>query len=209
MMDTNKNISNTSKYDRILAKAMEEARKEIEGEEYQPEIKQEINQQETNQETNSTSNSTSNSNPSPSNKIPCQFCGKEIGYQGLNQHEKYCSKNPINIAKWEMDAEKEKEQKKLIEKELTGIGMQLEQQFKKEVDQITAETADISGTTTESMVIAVEGDISIIDPRPAIPLSCCSRDIGYVKENKPFYMKVMGRKVGDKVYVEEVELMRL
>ena len=123
-------------------------------------------------------------NPFPSSKkLSCKYCGKELSPNGLFQHEKHCQENPINIAKREMDAKKEE-----VKIDVTAV----------------KPPNKFFGT---GPIEAINEEIS--DSRPTIPLSLCSRDIGYVKEGKPFYMKVMGRKVGDKVYVEEVELMRL
>ena len=123
-------------------------------------------------------------NPFPSSKkLSCKYCGKELSPNGLFQHEKHCPENPINIAKREMDAKKE--------------------EVKIDV-MVVKQPNEFFGT---GPIEAINEEIS--DPRPTIPLSLCARDIGYVKEGKPFYMKVMGRKIGDRVYVEEVELMRL
>ena len=174
-----------SKYDRFLAEARKDARKEIEGIERQ-EIKSDpkLASKEVKPAPKSIPKSAPMKNPFPSSKkLSCKYCGKEISPNGLFQHEKHCPENPINIAKREMDAKKE--------------------EVKIDV-MVVKQPNEFFGT---GPIEAINEEIS--DPRPTIPLSLCARDIGYVKENKPFYMKVMGRKIGNKVYVEEVELMRL
>ena len=119
----------------------------------------------------------------------CKYCGKEIKLNGLFMHEKHCPDNPINIAKRELGQRQKREQ---VIKEQRQSSLKDIEEMENKID---------------SKKTYLDGSIN--NPRIAIPLSHCSRDIGYVKENKPFFMKVMGRKVGDKVYVEEVSLMRL
>ena len=134
-----------------------------------------------------------------SGKSACKYCGKEISLKGLYQHEKYCPENPINIAKREMDAKKELKQRLKREQ----VIKEQRQSSLKDIEEM--ENKIDEEDNKEDLISMSEKE----DTRPVIPLSLCARDISYVKENKPFYMKVMGRKVGGKVYVEEVELMRL
>ena len=98
-----------SKYDRFLAEARKDARKEIEGIERQ-EIKSDpkLASKEVKPAPKSIPKSAPMKNPFPSSKkLSCKYCGKELSPNGLFQHEKHCQENPINIAKREMDAKKE------------------------------------------------------------------------------------------------------
>jgi len=205
-----------SKYDRILAEAKEEARKEIEQKENKQEVRQDI-KQEIKPAPNSAPKPTPMKNPFPTNKLFCKYCGKELSPQGLFQHEKHCPENPINIAKREMDAEKEMEQKELAQQDWERQAEALVNEIKKGCSEAGKEVfpkllkklQELKEKELGREIDKEVDDSNTNAPRPTIPLSYCSRDINYVKENKPFYMKVMGRKIGDKVYVEEVELMRL
>jgi len=172
-----------SKYNSVFAKALEEAKQEIEKKDNKQEIKQGVKSAPKSIPKSAPKHAPMKNPFSSSKKVSCKYCGKELSPNGLFQHEKHCPENPINIAKREMDAKKE--------------------EVKIDV-MVVKQPNEFFGT---GPIEAINEEIS--DPRPTIPLSLCARDINYVKENKPFYMKVMGRKIGNKVYVEEVELMRL